>query len=115
MPLPEFVKSLAEKKIGVFCDKRISPELRHEVNLSCKFRGNAVTLFENRVPWHPEMKDWTSRPIAQVRYDNKQSSWSLYYPDRNSKWHEYCDIRPTQNLDKILIEIDTDPTGIFWG
>jgi len=115
MPLPEFVKSLAEKKIDTFCDKKIPPEVRHQVHLSYKIRGNIVTLFENRAPWHPEMKEWTSRPIAQVRYDNKQASWSLYCADRNSKWHEYREIGPTQDLDKVLAEIDADPTRIFWG
>lgn len=39
----------------------------------------------------------------------------LYCADRNDKWHKYTRIEPTMNIDKILSEIDKDPTGIFWG
>lgn len=54
-------------------------------------------------------------PIAQIRYDDKTGKWTLYCADRNDKWHEYIDIDATKNIDKILAEIDDDPTGIFWG
>ncbi|MBA3071919.1 MAG: DUF3024 domain-containing protein, partial [Nitrospirae bacterium] len=77
--------------------------------------GNSVTIFENRAPWHPDMKEWTSMPIAQIRYDDKTGKWTLYCADRNDKWHEYYDIEPTKNIGEILAEIDEDPTGIFWG
>jgi len=61
------------------------------------------------------VKEWTSMPVAQMRYDNKKGEWTLYCSDRNDKWHEYLDLDPTKNIDAILVEIDEDPTGIFWG
>jgi len=115
MPLPVLVRTLAEKKVGEFCKKRIPPDVLDKVNLSYKIRGNSVTVFENRAPWHPDMKEWTSMPIAQMRFDEKTGEWTLFCADRNDKWHEYYDMEPTKDIDKILAEINEDPTGIFWG
>ncbi len=115
MPLPALVKTLAEKKLGEFCKKRVPPHVLDKVNLSYKIRDNSVTVFENRAPRHPDMKEWTSMPAAQMRFDEKTGEWTLFCADRNDKWHEYYDINPTKNIDKILTEIDEDPTGIFWG
>ena len=115
MPLPTLVKTLSEKKVGDFCKKRVPAHALDKVNLSYKIRGNSVTIFENRAPWRPELKEWTSRQVAQIRYDDKTGNWTLYCSDRNDKWHEYMDSDSTKNIDKILREIDEDPTGIFWG
>lgn len=115
MPLSSLVKTLVEKKVGEFCKKRVPPHVLDKVNLSFKIRGNSVMIFENRAPWHPDMKGWTSMPIAQIRFDEKIGQWTLFCADRNDKWHEYYEMEPTKDIDKILVEIDEDPTGIFWG
>jgi hypothetical protein len=86
-----------------------------KLNLSNKIRGNNVTIFENRAPWHPDMREWTSMAIAQLRYNEKTGKWTLYCADRNDRWHEYYDMEPTKDIGKILAEIDEDPTGIFFG
>ena len=40
--------------------------------------------------------------------------WSLYWADRNGRWHRY-DAIPPGRVDQVLREIESDPTGIFWG
>lgn len=115
MPLPVLVKTLVEKKIEEFCKKRVPPHVLDKVKLSYKIRGNSVTIFENRAPWNKDIKEWTSMPVAQLRYAEKTGQWTLFCADRNDRWHEYYDMEPTKDLDKILTEIDKDPTGIFWG
>lgn len=115
MPLPALVKTLVEKKVEEFCKKKVPPHMSKEVNFSYKIRGNGVTIFENRAPWHESMKEWTSMAVAQIRFNGKTGKWTLFCADRNDKWHEYYDMEPTKNIDKILEEIDGDPTGIFWG
>jgi len=115
VPLPMFTKKLADQKIKKFCDNRVSPHVRNKLRLAHKFRGNSVTIYEERAPWREDMKEWTSLSVAQIRYNGKTGKWSLYCADRNSKWHEYYGLEPTQDLDIILNEIDKDPTGIFWG
>jgi hypothetical protein len=115
MPLPDFVKSLVDKRLIAYCDKRVPAHMRNKITVSFEVRGNSVTIFENRAPWRPEFIEWTKMKVAQIRYDAKSAMWTLYCSDRNEKWHEYQSIPTKKNLDKILEEIDADPTGIFWG
>lgn len=115
MPLSPLVRTLVEKKVDEFCKRRVPEHAKEHVRLSYKFRGKSITIFEHRPPRWEGMKDWTSMAIAQMRYDEKTGKWTLYYADRNDRWHEYWDIEPTKSIDKILKETDEDPTGIFWG
>ena len=59
--------------------------------------------------------DWTSTKVAQLRYDRSSKCWTLYSRDRNERWWADDGVRPSTSVDPLLAEIDTDPTGIFWG
>ena len=115
MPLPELFKKSAEKKIQAFCEKRVPPHARNQVRLTFKFRGNTVTIFEERAPWTKDITEWTSMPITQLRYDEKTNRWQLFCADRNDRWHKYLSKKSLSDIDTILEEINRDPTGIFWG
>ena len=41
--------------------------------------------------------------------------WTLYWLDRNSKFHIYERIKPSKYIETLLKEVNSDPTGIFWG
>ena len=41
--------------------------------------------------------------------------WTLFWRDRNHRWHRYKYTAPTTEIARLLEEIDRDPTGIFWG
>ncbi len=115
MPFPDFIKALAEKKVGEFCEKRVPLHVRHKVNLSYKVRGDSITIIENRPPWRKELTEWTHSKIAQFRYNGKKNTWTLYCADRNSKWRAYKVLPPVGDMDKVFEAIDRDSTGIFWG
>jgi hypothetical protein len=115
MPIPVLVKTLAEKKLSTFCLNRIPPHAAHQVRLSYKFRGDIVTLFEQRAPWRAGDTEWTTMSVAQLRYEAKSGQWTLYCADRNSRLHEYTNVSAMKDIDGLLAEIDHDPTGIFWG
>ena len=44
-----------------------------------------------------------------------RGEWSLYWSDRNLKFHEYDLVSPTPHVDELITEIERDPTSIFWG
>lgn len=52
--------------------------------------------------------------MAQLRYSAGNHHWSLYWADRNGRWHRYDDLAPSP-IDQVLNEIETHPTCIFWG
>ena len=55
---------------------------------------------------------WTRFPIARLRYTQSKKIWTLYWRDRNLKFHLYEAAAPTQTIDELLDEIDTDPTAM---
>ena len=114
MPLPTLTRQLVEKRLGAFCARKIPPYGRDQVRLGYKVRGNNVTLFEER-PIFPKPGEWMDIPIAQFRFSAESGKWTLYCADRNSRWHEYCDLKSNADLDILLKEVDDDPTCIFWG
>ncbi len=58
---------------------------------------------------------WTRFPIARLRYAQSKKISTLYWRDRKLKFHLYEAAAPSQTIDELLHEIDSDPTAIFWG
>ena len=114
MPLPDIQKKLIEQKVGKFCRSRIPEHVRDKVRMNYKIRGNSVIIIEQRQSFF-DKSIWVDIPVAQMRFNVEDFNWTLYYPDRNSRWHLYRECEPTMNIDELLEEIDEDPTGIFFG
>jgi len=114
MALPELVRKLVEKKLKKYCEEKVPERVRDRVRVEFKIRGNNVTLVERR-PKFMDPETWISIPVAQFRYEHENKKWYLYWSDRNSKWHQYLDIEPSSDLDRLIQEVEEDPTGIFGG
>ena len=78
-------------------------------------RGNAITLVEGRAPWNPDDPEWSRLHIAQLRYDEKAGTWSLFWRRASGRWEAYDGVRPASDVGPIIAEIDADPDGVFWG
>lgn len=86
------------------------------MRLDVVVRGATITIYDARPPWDPAMgPDWAQVTVAQFRFDASHGLWSLYWADRNSRWHLYEDVEPSSNIVDLLEEVDEDPTGIFFG
>ncbi|HZA20967.1 MAG TPA: DUF3024 domain-containing protein [Actinomycetota bacterium] len=98
-------------------NEKIPPHARDEVRIEVDVDERSVTILECRPPWDPERigPRWTRSPVARLRYMRSRRAWTLYWPDRNSKFHVYELIQPTADIGALLDEIDRDPTSIFWG
>jgi hypothetical protein len=87
-----------------------------QVRLEASVDGNAVTIVERRAPWRPDFgPEWTTGPVARLRYVHKYRHWTLFWRDRNERWHRYHLVQPTADVTFLLDEIERDPTGLFWG
>jgi hypothetical protein len=74
-----------------------------------------LTIVECRPPWRGGDGEWTRFPIARLRYTKATRLWSLYWRDRNLRFHEY-DLAPASaSIDDLISEVERDPTSIFWG
>jgi Protein of unknown function (DUF3024) len=94
----------------------VPEDARGELRLEHTVRGGTITIVERRPPWSELIgPGWTSMKIAQLRYDERGRSWSLYACDRNERWFPYIDVEPAPDVAPLLAEIGEDPTGIFRG
>lgn len=94
----------------------MSERVRHKVRVEFDVADRHLTIVETRPPWKPELgSDWTRFPIARLRYTKSRKEWSLYWRDRNLRFHRYDLAEPSSRIDELLAEIDRDPTTIFWG
>ncbi len=117
MPIPELVRRAAEQRVHAYCERRIPAHIRHEVRLEAVTEGNTITIVERRPPWRPrdESEDWTSQGIARFRYEPRLGAWRLFWPDRHGRWHRYDFAEPSLDVGALLVEVERDPTSIFWG
>jgi len=99
-----------------FCDSRVPRKLRDKIRVEMRRRGKSVTILE-RSPVDPRdpAGKWFEVNVAQLRYDDTTAGWTLYWSDRNGRWHRYDLVEPHQPVTRLLAEIEADPTCIFWG
>lgn len=87
-------------------------QIRYEMDVD----DRAVTLLECRPPWRDGFgSEWTRFPFARLRYTKVRREWQIYWRDQNLNFHAYDLVPPSDNVDKLLAEIDSDPTAIFFG
>ena len=114
MPISPFQVARVSKLLQEYCDARVPPEIRAELEVKFRFDGNSLILFERR-PAFNRPGDFVEPVVAKFRYYVERQEWVLYWRDRNQRWHRYERIPPSPAFDDLLEEVDADPTGIFWG
>jgi hypothetical protein len=103
-------------RVQRWCAARVPEHARHQVRVEVDIAPRHLTIVERRAPWREDYgPEWTSFPIARLRWTATTKTWTLYWRDRNLRFHHYDRIDPSTNLQTLLDEIDSDPTSIFWG
>ena len=46
--------------------------------------------------------DWSTSEIARLRYVAARGEWTLYWRDRNGRWHRYARIKPSSAITTLL-------------
>src|SRR3954470_23656032 len=103
MALPEFDIARVQR----WCAARVPEHARHQVRVECQIAARHLTIVERRAPWREDLgPEWTSFPIARLRYIAADESWTLYWRDRNLRFHTYDPLAPSNRIDDLLSEID---------
>ena len=110
MALPEAEKQRADMLLGQLCEQRTIPG---QVILQYDTKGSRVTLTESR-PLFIDPAVWNEIKIAQFEYSPESPHWTLYWYDRKNRRQPYPTGRNRDTLEKLILEVDLDPTGIFW-
>ena len=94
----------------------LSPRARGLIRYEIDVSPRAITVLQCRPPWRADFgPEWTRFPICRFRYTKVRKEWSLYWRDRNLKFHVYDLVQPTPHIDELIEEVKRDPTCIFWG
>ena len=111
MALPE----LDVARVQRWCAARVPEHARHQVRVECELAARHLTVLERRAPWRADLgPEWSTLPVARLRYTAATQVWTLYWRDRDQRFHRYEHLVPS-GVDELLTELDQDPTGIFWG
>ena len=110
MALPEIEQQRVDTLLARLCEQRSIPE---QVKLRYDTKGNRVVLAESR-PLFIDPAIWNEINIAQFEYSPESLRWTLYWYDRKNRRQPYPTGRNRDTLEKLIREVDTDPTGIFW-
>ena len=100
------IRSLLED----FRKRRSAPEL--PILYDCEIDEYEVRINERR-PSFRDANYMSVMTIAKFVYVG-HGGWMLFCADRDSKWHIY-DGFETVSFAEALIEVESDPTGIFFG
>jgi hypothetical protein len=101
-------------RIRRWCRECVPERLWDQVRVEAEIADRHVTIVEKRPPWDGD-GDWMRVPIARLRYTKATGQWSIYWRDRNMKFHEYARKRPTKNVQSLLDYIGSHEDPIFWG
>jgi len=110
MALPETEQQRVSTLLGQLCEQRT---ISGQVMLQYETRGSRVTLTESR-PLFIDPAIWNEVKIAQFEYSLESLTWTLYWYDRKNSRQPYPTGRNRDTLEKLIREVDSDPTGIFW-
>ena len=111
-PVPDFDVA----RIRRYAEDRVPERARYQVRNDVVVSGTTVTIVERRAPWRPDdTRQWTSFPIAQLRWNPGAATWTLYWRDRDIRWHRYPGTPSAGNVGVLLAEIEHNVAGAFWG
>ena len=102
------------RRIQTWCRRRVPEHLWPQVKVEADVDPRHVTIVEVRPPWDG-VGEPTRSPIARLRYTVATGLWSIYWCDRNLRFHEYDRKRPSKNVQSLLDHIAESGDPIFWG
>jgi len=115
MAFSEFEKKRFEMMMGEFIKKhRPPPQIRNEVDLSFRLKGQSIEIFEIRPLWDNPNKI-IEEQIAKATYVRSQQIWQIYWQRADLKWHRYDPNPEVDTLDEFIRIVEDDEFACFWG
>lgn len=111
----EIARKRIENTVAAFVSKRRPPpRLRDQVDLSFRFDGRSVEIFEIRPLWdNPAQR--VEEAVAKARYLKSRNRWLVYWQRADMKWHKYGPMPEVSTVDAFLKLVDDDEYGCFFG
>ena len=103
-------------RVEQWCRDRVPDHLTDQLRVECDATDRHLTILECHPPWRADVgPEWTRFPVARLHFSKARQEWTLYWRDRNLRFHLYERVKPARDVSRLLAEVDRDPTAIFWG
>lgn len=112
MPISEIEKKRADATLREYCEGKTKPEIRHELEIVYRFDGLFAYVSERRPDWK-DKSVYRNHDVAKFRFSVTTREWTLFWRDRNLKWHRFEDCPASTDLGDLLGVVDEHP--IFYG
>lgn len=114
MAISQIQRAAIGRLLTRYCAPDPRPEVQRQLRHGFEFEPHGVVLFDERLLYN-RPGNWIRQNVAKFRWVQTRAEWELYCQFSDLKWHRY-EPRPTgATFEELLAEVDTDPTGIFWG
>jgi hypothetical protein len=90
-------------RVQRWCAGQVPEHVRDEIRVECDVAPRHLTICECRFP------------IARLHYTKTTGLWTLYWRDRNLKYHRYHPLDPSPQVQHLLDYLDERADPIFWG
>lgn len=97
-----------------FCRRHSSASVSDQLRYDFAFVASTVLLQAQR-PGFMNPGEWTTVPVAKLRFSEARRTWSLYWSDANGRWHRMTSVPMDKDIRVLLQAIETDASGVFWG
>jgi len=104
-----------ENAIEAFVSKHRPPaHLRDQVDLSFRFDGRSIEIFEIRPRWDNAAQR-IEEAVAKARHVKSRDTWLVYWQRADLKWHKYDPMPEVNTLEAFLKLVDKDEYACFFG
>lgn len=115
MAFSELELKCCEKAVEAFMQvRRPPPQIRNELDLRYRIKGQSIELFEVRPDWRDPEKTMET-PVAKATYVRTQGVWKVYWQRADLKWHRYDPHGEVKSVEEFLNVVDVDQYGCFFG
>ena len=113
--LSEHERYRFEKPVKAYVDaRRPPPHIRPQLDLGYRFTGQSVEVFDIR-PAFQQPGEFIELPVARATYVKSRDIWKIYWMRADLKWHRYDPQSSVATIDDLLVVINQDPHGCFFG
>lgn len=106
---------LIEKQIHGFVERKRPPkDIRNQLDIGYTYSNGTFEIFEIRPQWNNPEKI-LHHSVAKATYFKSQQHWKLYWKRAGGKWEYYDPATILPNITDVLLCIENDVHGCFWG